>query len=183
MRDQQRSIVGSTPSGARSRGSRICLLVVAGTSLSLVLAGCGTGPGDNSAAPSPSSTSTSAPTPTTGDDIDGAAAAVRWMDGFCGTVNDFLADINEMQPPLDGNTVEEIQQATSTQLGEYAAILGKAVDGLNALPPAPVPAGEAAKTAYLETYTSARGTVTSAKTELDAAADDDIDGRAVRSTA
>ncbi|MCA1671265.1 MAG: hypothetical protein LC799_03345 [Actinobacteria bacterium] len=92
--------------------------------------------------------------------------AVRWMDGFCGTVNDFLADNNKIQPPPDG----DFRQL----LDEYAAILDKAVDGLNGLPPAPVPAGEAAKTTYLEKYTSARNKVASAKTQLDGAADDDI---------
>lgn len=177
MRDQQCSMVESTSPGDRSRRSRIGLLVVAGASLSLVLAGCGT---DNSAAPPPSPTPAGSPTPTTGD-IDGVEAAVRWMDGFCGTVDDFLADNNNMQPPPEGATVEEIQQSTSTQLGEYAAILGKAVDGLSTLPPAPVPAAEAAKKTYLDRYTSARDKATSAKTQLDAAADDDIEaqGRAV----
>ena len=181
MRDQQGSVVGSTPSGGRSRRSRIGLLVVAGASLSLVLAGCGSASGNNSAVPSPSPAPTSAPPPTTGADIDTVVSAVRWMDGFCGTVNGFLADTNKMQAPPDGDSVEEIQQSTSKQLGDYAAILGKAVDGLNALPPAPVPAGEAAKKDYLAKYTSARDKATSAKTQLDAAADDDIaaQGRAV----
>ncbi len=180
MRDQQRSIVGSTPTGGPYRWSRIGLLVVAGASLSLALAGCEAASGNNSAAPS-SSPAPSAPPPTTGAEVDTVVAAVRWMDGFCGVVNGFLADNNNMQAPADGNTVEEIQQSTSKQLGEYAAILGKAVDGLNALPPAPAPAGEAAKKTYLEKYTAARDNAISAKTQLDAAADDDVEaqGRAV----
>lgn len=173
MRAQQRSIVGSTPPGDCLRRYRLGALVVAGASLSLVLTGCGSA-SDGSAAPPLSPTAASAPTPTTGDNRDGA---VRWMDGFCSTVNELLADNNRMQASSEGDTIEEIQQSTSTQLGEYVVLLGKAVNGLKALPPAPVPAGEVAKTTYLETYTSARDKVTSAKTQLDAAAADDIDAQ------
>ena len=118
------------------------------------------------ATPSPSPAPTSAPPPTTSAELDTVVAAVRWMDGFCGTVNDFLADNNKIQPPPDA----DFRQL----LDDYAAILDKAIAGLNALPPAPVPAAETAKKTYLEKYTSARNKVASAKTQLDGAADDDI---------
>ena len=166
MRDQRRSLVGSTPCGRRWRRSRIGLLVAAGASLTLTLAGCQAASGNNPATPSPSPVPTSAPATAKSAELDTVVASVRWMDGFCGTVNDFLADNNKIQPPPNA----DFRQL----LDEYAAILDKAVAGLNALPPAPVPAGEAAKKTYLEKYTSARNKVTSAKTQLHGAADDDI---------
>ena len=108
------------------------------------------------------------------------AAAVAWMNGFCGAVKDFVEGNNAM-PPASGETVEAIKKSTSAQLGHYAAILAKTVDGLAALPTAPAPAGDAAKREFLAKYTSARDKTVKAKADLDAAGKDDTaaQGRAV----
>ncbi|WP_410648840.1 hypothetical protein [Amycolatopsis sp. cmx-4-54] len=141
----------------------------------VVLAGCAPDPAPaaQQTVPSPSAepASPSAVEP---------AAAVAWMNGFCGAVKDFVEGNNAM-PSASGETVEAIKKSTSAQLGHYAAILAKTVDGLAALPAAPVPAGDAAKRDFLAKYTSARDKTVKAKAHLDAAgkADTVAQGRAV----
>lgn len=145
------------------------LLGAAGIALAaMVLAGCAPDPAPQ-AAPA-------APSPSVAD----SAAAVTWMNGFCGAVKDFI-DGNNKMPSASGETVEAIKKSTSDQLGHYAAILTKTVDGLSALPASPVPAGEAAKQEFLGKYTSARDKTVKAKTDLDAAGKNDTaaQGRAV----
>ncbi|WP_409497418.1 hypothetical protein [Amycolatopsis sp. cmx-11-12] len=145
------------------------LLGAAGIALAaMVLAGCAPDSAPQAApvAPSPS--------------VADSAAAVTWMNGFCGAVKDFI-DGNNKMPSASGETVEAIKKSTSDQLGHYAAILTKTVDGLSALPASPVPAGEAAKQEFLGKYTSARDKTVKAKTGLDATGKNDTaaQGRAV----
>jgi hypothetical protein len=137
-----------------------------GAGLGLLLAGCGGG-GAVSAPPAQ-------PAPPAVD-----TAATAWMDGYCDAVHGFIADNNAMPAPANGaRTIPEILRATSKQLGDYATILGRAVDKLTALPPAPVPAGETAKKTFLDNYTSARDKAASAKTALDAANKNDTSAQA-----
>lgn len=156
--------VTSGPSRTRSP---VWLLVTAGTSLALLLTGCGeiTPVIDLSA----ESDTASAPSST------GPADAVRWMDGLCGAVDGFLADNNAMQTPA--NDPENGQKELSTMLGYYAAILDTAIDRLADLPPVADPIGQAAQQTFVGNYTSARDVVTTAKTQLDAAAPDDFDAQ------
>ncbi|MFI7122740.1 hypothetical protein [Amycolatopsis sp. NPDC049868] len=100
------------------------------------------------------------------------SAAVAWMNGFCGAVKDFI-DGNNQMPSASGETVEAVKKSTSDQLGHYAEILAKTVDGLGALPAAPVPAGDAAKQEFLAKYTAARDKTVKAKAGLDAAGKND----------
>ncbi|WP_414937168.1 hypothetical protein [Amycolatopsis sp. cmx-11-51] len=134
----------------------------------MVLAGCAPDPAPQAAQAPPSSS------------VADSAAAVTWMNGFCGAVKDFIDGNNKMQS-ASGDTVEAIKKSTSDQLGHYAAILIKTVDGLGALPAAPVPAGEVAKQDFLAKYTSARDKTVKAKADLDAAGKNDTaaQGRAV----
>ncbi|MBB5856498.1 hypothetical protein ACFQ05_26800 [Amycolatopsis umgeniensis] len=136
--------------------------------IALALAGCSPDPAPQAAPAAPSSAAAD------------PAATVAWMNGFCGTVKDFVEGNNKM-PSGGGETIEAIKKSTSDQLGHYAAILGKTVDGLSALPAAPVPAGETAKQDFLGKYTSARDKTVKAKTDLDASKKDDTaaQGRAV----
>ncbi|WP_340684017.1 hypothetical protein LCL61_36910 [Amycolatopsis coloradensis] len=108
------------------------------------------------------------------------SAAVTWMNGFCGAVKEFIEGNNTMTS-AGGETVEAVKKSTSDQLGHYAAILAKTVDGLRALPAAPVPAGDTAKQDFLAKYTSARDKTVKAKADLDAAGENDTvaQGRAV----
>ncbi|EME57182.1 hypothetical protein H074_21497 [Amycolatopsis decaplanina DSM 44594] len=108
------------------------------------------------------------------------AAAVAWMNGFCGAVKDFVEG-NSKMPSASGETIEAVKKSTSDQLGHYAAILTKTVDGLSALPAAPVPAGDAAKQDFLGKCTSARDKTVKAKAGLDASGKNDTaaQGRAV----
>lgn len=129
-----------------------------------VLAGCAPDPAPQAMPAAPSA----APSPSVADE----AATVTWMNGFCGAVRDFIDGNNKMQTS-GGETIEAIKKNTSDQLGYYATILGKTVDGLNALPAAPVPAAEKAKKEFLEKYTAAHEKATKAKTALDASKKDD----------
>ncbi|WP_246258035.1 hypothetical protein [Amycolatopsis anabasis] len=98
-------------------------------------------------------------------------AAVRWVDGYCGTIGDFAAASKASGAKITSGTVTagQAKRETSDWLGEYATILGRAIDGLTALPPAPAPAGDAAKKTSLEKFTAARDRTVAAKTQLDAA--------------
>ncbi|MEV7555240.1 hypothetical protein AB0N89_36960 [Amycolatopsis sp. NPDC089917] len=127
--------------------------------IAMALTGCTPDPAPQATQSVPAAPSSSAADP---------AAAVTWMNGFCGAVRDFI-DGNNKMPAAGGDTVEAITKSTSDQLGHYATILGKTVDGLNALPAAPVPAADAAKKDFLGKYTAANDKVVKAKADLDAA--------------
>ncbi len=138
----------------------------------LALAGC---------APDPAPQAAPAPPPvTSASPAADSAATVAWMNGFCGAVRDFV-DGNNKMPSASGETVEAIKKSTSDQLGHYATILSKTVDGLSALPASPVPAGETAKQEFLGKYTAARDKTVKAKADLDASGKNDTaaQGRAV----
>ncbi|HET6286047.1 MAG TPA: hypothetical protein VFG15_04755 [Amycolatopsis sp.] len=142
------------------------ILGAAGMTLAaLVPAGC-------AAEPAPVAAQTS-PSPS----VMESAAAVAWMNGFCGAVKDFIEGNNKMTSAT-GETVEAIKKSTSDQLGHYATILAETVDGLGALPAAPVPAGETAKKDFLVKYTSARDKTVKAKADLDAAGKNDTAAQA-----
>ena len=172
MHDQRNMTVGCRPSRNRSP---VWLLAAAGTSLTLLLAGCSPG------APTISLSDTvSAPLP--GDVPAESADAVRWLDGFCGAVEGFLTDSNDNMARIPTNvSSDDGQQVFSTMLGDYAAILDKAIDRLADLPPLTDPVGQKAKQTYVEDYTSARDMVTTAKAQLDAASPTDF-GAQTRAT-
>jgi hypothetical protein len=164
MRDQRNMTIGCR---AFRRRSPVWLFAAAGTSLALLLTGCGHGaPVIDVSAESPSST-VSVPTE--------SADAVHWMDGFCGAVEGFLTDTGAMQTPSTSG--DDGQQVISKILGDYAAILDKAIDSLADLPSIADPVGQTAKQTFVGNYTSARDMATSAKTQLDAASPMDFDAQ------
>ncbi len=161
MRDQRNVTIGRRPPLNRFP---IWLLAAAGTSLALLLTGCGQGaPVIDVSAESPS-------------DTVKQADAVHWMDGFCGAIEGFLADNNAMQAPTT-DSIDDGRQVLSKMLGDYTAILDKAINRLADLPPVADPVGQAAKQTFAEKYTSARDMATSAKAQLDAAAPSDVDAQ------
>lgn len=148
-------------------------IMVAGIAVGLVLTGCG---GGDEAAPAPTAESSA----TSPDNGTGAAA---WVDAFCGAINGFVDDYNNLPRPTEGDTFEAIRESTSTQLGEVVAVLDKAIAALEKLPEAPDSTAESAARTATDNYTTARETAAMAKTELDAAPVDDVEaqGRAVDS--
>jgi hypothetical protein len=176
MCDQRNVPVGCRPS---RNGFPVWLLAAAGTSLALLLAGCGTSaPNSDARATGVSAASSNAvSTPLPGDGPMEPADAVRWLDGFCGAVNDFMADNNARRVPTNVSGRDDGRQVISTMLGDYAAILSKAIDHLAALPPGPDSVGQTAKQTFMENYTSARDTASSAKAQLDAASPANIDAQ------
>lgn len=142
-------------------------VLIAGFAVGLALTACGSGDG---AAEAPA-TGSSATSPSKGTD------AVAWVDGFCGAIKGFVTDQDNLPVPSEGDTVEAIQRATSTQLGGFVAVLDKAIAALAALPEAPDSITETAARTATDNYTAARETAATAKTELDAAAPDDVEAQ------
>lgn len=165
MRDQRNVTIDYRPSPNRFP---TWLLAAAGTGLALLLVGCGHGaPVVDVSAESRSNTVSS---PSSTEPFD----AVHWMDGFCGAVNGFLADLSAMQVPTS-DPIDDGRQNTSKLLGDYAAVLDKAINRLADLPPVADPVGQAAKQTFVGNYTSARDMAASAKAELDASSPSDFD--------
>jgi hypothetical protein len=160
-------MIGFRPSRTRSP---VWLLAAAGTSLALLLSGCS--PGVSTVLSTETVT-----VPLSGDVPTESADAVRWLDGFCGAVEGFLADTNKNAGPPTEISVEDSQQVFSTMLGDYAAILSKAIDGLSSLPPIADPVAQKAQQTFAGNYTSARDMITAAKAQLDAASPTDVDAQ------
>ncbi|MFD2416393.1 hypothetical protein [Amycolatopsis pigmentata] len=93
---------------------------------------------------------------------------------MCGAVFGLLKDDNAVSLPQSGLTGAESQRSLSKLLGDYAAMAGKAVNGLNALPASPDATAESAKKTFLNHYTVARDKASSAKATLDAASPSDF---------
>jgi len=129
----------------------------------LLLTACGSTPAPPGQNLNRVETSTSAPT--------ADPAAVRWMDGFCSAVHGYRERTNQevrpAQPPP--KTVAESQRAISAMLGGIAARTGEAAGKLTALPPAPVPLGDAVRQALVTKFTKAHDRATEAKATLDRA--------------
>ncbi|WP_020672934.1 hypothetical protein [Amycolatopsis nigrescens] len=142
--------------------ARSLALVAAGAGLCLALAGCSGG-----SSPEPAITITS--TSTMSSDPAANPAAVQWMDGFCGAIHGYREANNRPAEQPAVGTVEEAQKQISDTLGTLATQMGKAVDDLNALPPAPVPLAETVQKTYLDKYTAGRDTAANAKATLDKA--------------
>lgn len=142
-------------------------MLAAGIAACLAATSCTSDEG-TAAAPTTRSSTTS---PGAGTD------AVAWVDGFCKAINGFVAGNNDLPEPAEGDTVEAIQRSTSTQLEGFVAVLDQAIAALAAVPEAPGPVAETAVRTATDNYTAARETAAKAKTELDAAAPDDIEAQ------
>lgn len=152
------------------RRRRVPVLVVA---VGLALTACSSGNDTAARTTPPTTESTTTPPSSTA----AATGPVGWVDGFCGAVNGFITDQNNLPVPPDDGTIAEIQRGTSTYLGDYVEVLDKALAALSALPPATDPVAEAAASTATENYTAARDAAATAKTELDAADPDDVEAQ------
>lgn len=151
-------------------------VLAAGIAVGLMLTGCGGGDDDTAPAPTPESSAPESSSPVSSA-TSGGTDTVAWVDGFCGAINGFADDYNNLPAPPDSDTFEAIRESTSAQLGAVVAVLDKAIAALDALPPAPGSTAEAAARTATDNYTAARKTAATAKTELDAAPIDDVEAQ------
>jgi hypothetical protein len=140
----------------------------AAVSLTVVLTGCSnseTGTATPSSTPA-SAASSSAPAPASGT---ASPAAATWVDGYCGSLLGFLDLSNLQQPSVAPGDTAGGKQALLSTFGKVESAVGSAVDGLNKLPPAPVPAGDTAKKNLLDVFTPVLQKIKDLEAKLQAA--------------
>ncbi|MFC3455244.1 hypothetical protein [Amycolatopsis speibonae] len=94
------------------------------------------------------------------------AKTVAWLDGVCGTVYGYMKAHDEYSRKQRSGT-EVTRGAMKEELGIRAGFAGKVVDDLTALPPSPIPGGDAVKKSLVDRYTAARDAATAGKQRLE----------------
>ncbi|WP_236796298.1 hypothetical protein [Amycolatopsis sp. GM8] len=97
-------------------------------------------------------------------------AITRWANDYCIAVGSLVDGLATM-PTVDPSTPRRAVQTSSDLLGSMIGGLDKAVTGLRALPPAPVPEGDAARAGTVTRLTGVRDRAAAAKKRLDDAGD------------
>ncbi|GLY68606.1 hypothetical protein [Amycolatopsis taiwanensis] len=137
------------------RAGKYLLLVVL-TGVCTVLAACGQPP----AAVSPGGPGLSR------GDVDRQEAATRWANDYCIAVGSLVDGLAAM-PTVDPSTPQRAVRTSSELLGSVINGLDQAVQGLDALPPSPVPGGDGVRADALRSFTTVRANAVAAKTQLD----------------
>ncbi|WP_409494007.1 hypothetical protein [Amycolatopsis sp. cmx-11-12] len=106
--------------------------------------------------------SSTIPAPPSGPDTK----TVAWLDGVCGAVYGFMKAHDEYSRKQQSG-IEVTRGALKEELGIRAGFAGKVVDDLNALPPSPIPGGDAVKKSLVDQYTAARDAAASGKQRLE----------------
>ncbi|MFJ8917259.1 hypothetical protein [Amycolatopsis sp. NPDC102389] len=102
------------------------------------------------------------PKPPAGPD----AKTVAWLNGVCGAVYGFLKAHDEYSRKQRSGS-EVTRGAMKEELGIRAGFAGKAVDDLTALPPSPIPGGDAVKKSLVDQYAAARDAAAAGKQRLE----------------
>ncbi len=143
---------------------RVLILSMAGALFAATACSAETPPAPATVTVSPSS---SAPALPTEPDVK----IVAWLDGMCGTVNDYRnANNDHASKQQSGRVVTK--RNLSEDLEALGGFAGKAIDQLNAVPPSPIPGGDEAKKSLLDKYTAARDAAVEGKRKLDASKGD-----------
>jgi hypothetical protein len=156
----------------------------AAVGLTVVLTGCSdsqTGTAAPASAP-PSGTSVSSPSAPSTPGGTASPAAASWVDGYCGSLLGFLDLSNLQQPSVAPGDTAGGKQALLTTFGKVESAVGSAVDGLNKLPAAPVPAGDAAKKGLVDVFTPVLQKIKDLEATLQAAPADDAQSLLTAST-
>ncbi|WP_235022863.1 hypothetical protein [Amycolatopsis alkalitolerans] len=101
-------------------------------------------------------------------DVERQDAATRWANDYCIAVGSLVAGLATM-PSVDPSSPRRAVQTSSELLGSMIGGLDKAVASLRALPPAPVPQGDAVRGDTVAELTGVRARAAAAKQRLDAA--------------
>ena len=131
--------------------------------LCIALAGCGQPPSDRRAV-QPGGPGL------TKQDVEYQNSVDAWADGYCSAVGSLVDGLATM-PTVDPSTPRRAVQTSSDLLGSMIGALDKAGHGLQALPPAPVPAGDSVRGGMLSDFGGIRDRAAAAKQRLDAARD------------
>ncbi|UMP06287.1 hypothetical protein [Amycolatopsis sp. EV170708-02-1] len=114
----------------------------------------------------PSAPATVTVTPSSSAPAGPDAKTVAWLDGVCGAVYGYMkASSDYATKPRSGTEVT--RGALKEELGIRAGFAGKAVDDLAALPPSPIPGGDAVKKSLVDQFAAARDAVAAGKQRLE----------------
>ncbi|KZB83924.1 hypothetical protein [Amycolatopsis regifaucium] len=91
---------------------------------------------------------------------------VAWLDGVCGAVYGYLKTSNDYATEQRSGT-EVTRASLKEELGIRAGFAGKAVDELIALPPSPIPDGDAVRKSLVDRFTAARDAAAAGKQRLE----------------
>lgn len=94
------------------------------------------------------------------------AKTVAWLDGVCGAVYGYMKASNDYVSKQRSGT-EVTRVALKEELGVRAGFAGKVVDDLTALPPSPIPGGDAVMKSLVDQYAAARDAATAGKQRLE----------------
>ncbi|RSN32146.1 hypothetical protein DL990_19675 [Amycolatopsis sp. WAC 01416] len=92
--------------------------------------------------------------------------AVAWLDGVCGAVYGYLKAHDEYSRKQKPG-IEVTRGALKEELGIRAGFAGEVVDDLAALPPSPIPGGDAVKKSLVDRYAAARDAAAAGKQRLE----------------
>lgn len=148
---------------------RLTRVGVAGVGVAFVLAGCG-GNETGGQPTVPSSSKQSAPSSSSTAPSSGAdAESVAWMDGFCGEVIKITSIKDIGKPETKPGDVAGTHKAISDYLGKLHDRLASFLQGLEQLPPGPVPEADKAVQNLKDIFVPAANKIKDVKTKLDAA--------------
>jgi len=144
--------------------------MAAAVGLTVVLTGCSDSQ-SGTAAPSsaPASSDTASASSSAPESGTASPAATTWVDGFCGSLLGFVDLSNLQQPSVAPGDTAGGKQALLDTFGKVESAVGQAVDGLNKLPAAPVPAGDTAKKGLVEAFSPVLQRIKDLETQLKAA--------------
>jgi hypothetical protein len=137
------------------------ITLVAALGLGLTLAACGAK--TDSGVAQPASGTAAASTSAAAD----SGEAIEWMDKFCGSLSPLMTLANIQMPDIKPGDVAGAHKALSDMFGKFVPPLDGAVQGLQALGPAPVKDGDAARQAFLASLTPVRDEIKTAQEKFD----------------
>ncbi|HET6499173.1 MAG TPA: hypothetical protein VFG87_00280 [Amycolatopsis sp.] len=104
------------------------------------------------------------------DEVEQQDAATSWANDYCLAVGSLVDGLATM-PTVDPSTAQRAVQTSSDLLASVISGLDKAVQGLNQLPPSPVPGGDGVRANAVASFTAVRARAADAKARLDSARD------------
>jgi len=101
-------------------------------------------------------------------DVQRQDAAVVWADSYCVAVGSLVQDLTTM-PSVDPSSPARAVRTSSDLLGSVIGGLDRALDGLNHLPPSPVPGGDQVRAEAVTDFQGVRDRAATVRTQLDSA--------------
>ncbi len=93
-------------------------------------------------------------------------AAARWADDYCVAVGSLVQGLATM-PSVDPSSPQRAVRTSSELLGSVINGLDRALDGLNELPPSPVPGGDQVRAQAVTDFQGVRDRASAARQRLD----------------